>query len=552
MNKLRCGLKYLMIALLVTFCAVGLGLNLNNARVKAFADDEVGAGTSSTAKTISSIDSIQSVTYKEVSGNAVQQTPTIKVLDNEGQEVGSENYDITIEYKKVSEEDSAYQVITTTDAYYQAGSYKITATAKSEKATEITGSASTIYEIQKADVSDDDLKFADAEISKDSDAESFTNTLTNALGLSVTYEVTQNKHITINEDGLVTLGRNPEAETEVQVCAVFSGNDNYNPKTVSYTLKVKNYFTITWKLNNGSSDVVKRLQYGEDLVFDSTNPQVVPQKDPTEEFAYTFSGWSPIISENAKVVEDATYVANFTAVKRTYVITFKVDESVVATKSYQFGEIPSCTTPFKSGTNEYAYEFVKWHNDYTENITAVTRDAIYSAVFVKRYYTLESDVVSSDDEPVAKIISASGIYEGASFIVDKKEEISFSTPKNSENIVSFSAKLVYGVAPIDLNGEKVKIRIKVEDLPSKTKDIKVAMKNSDGEVELLDVTIEDDYLTFETSRIGDFMVVRDCGNLLATCLISVALILIVVMVLTVIFIPLLKRQDHTYVEDEEN
>ncbi len=550
MKILKSSVKYLLVSLFVALTVLGLGANLNNARVKAFAEEVDGTETSSTIKTISSIESIQSATYKEENGEAVRQNPTIKVLDSEGGEVNAENYNITIQYKSFDEGANSQEIVGA-EAYKNAGYYQITATAKEEKSSEITGSASIVYEIQKANISDDNFKFSENSITKNSDDESFTNTLTNTLGLDVSYEVAPNKNVTVNNEGMVTLGRNNEAETEVVVSAIFSGNNNYNAKTVSYTLKVKNYFTITWKLNNGATDVVRRYQYGESLGT-GANIQLTPQKEPTEEFEYTFSGWNPIISENAKVVEDKTYEAIFTSKKRTYIITFKVDESIVATKSYQFGEIPSCATPFKSGTNEYAFEFVKWHNDYTENITAVTREAIYSAVFVKRYYTLESDVASSEDEPIAKIISSSGIYEGASFIVNQKEEISFSTPKNSENIVSFSAKLVYGVAPIDLSGEKVKVRIKVEDLPSKTKDIRVAMKNSDGEVELLDVEIDGDYLTFETSKVGDFMVVRDCGNLLATCLISVAIILIVVMVLTVVFIPLLKRQDHSYTEDEEN
>lgn len=78
------------------------------------------------------------------------------------------------------------------------------------------------------------------------------------------------------------------------------------------------------------------------------------------------------------------------------------------------------------------------------------------------------------------------------------------------------------------------------------------MENSEGEIELIDCVIDGEYLTFETNKISDFMIVKDCGNLLATCLISFAFILVVVMVLTVVLVPVLKKQDHTYVEDDEN
>ena len=129
------------------------------------------------------------------------------------------------------------------------------------------------------------------------------------------------------------------------------------------------------------------------------------------------------------------------------------------------------------------------------------------------------------------------------------DEISFATPKNCENIASYSAKLVYGVVPIEL-GEKVRVKVYVEDI-AKTNSIKVAIKNTDGDIELLDVTFDEDgNLYFETNKISDFMIVKDCGNLLATCLISFALIFVCVCVLTIILIPMLKKQEHATSIDE--
>ncbi len=52
------------------------------------------------------------------------------------------------------------------------------------------------------------------------------------------------------------------------------------------------------------------------------------------------------------------------------------------------------------------------------------------------------------------------------------------------------------------------------------------------------------------NKISDFMIVKDCGNLLATCLISFALIFVCVCVLTIILIPMLKKQEHTTSVDE--
>lgn len=540
MKTINSLLKYLAIAIFVVLSVAGFGILSGKICYKASADEVMPSS-------IQSIEEIASVSYMEVEGTAKQQVPTIKVLGDTGSQIDSSKYTIAIQYKKINEDDSEYQEVAEEGAYYQAGCYKITASANTESG--LTGSATTIYQITKADISNDDFKFNETIVNKNSDDTTFSNTLTNSLGVDVVYDVTANKNITISEDGVVTLGRNPEVETEVQVSAVFSGNDNYNPKTVSYTLKVKNYYFITWKKDNADVGQVQKFQYGTNPTFSGTL-----QKDSTAEFNYVFDGWEPEIIESTQVVEDKTYIARFNKVKRSYTITFVLDDgTVLASQVLKYGEIPTCPTPTKSGTSEYKYEFVDWENDFTKNsVTAVNTDATYRAKFVKRMLNLKSKVDSSTGSSIAEINSENGIYEGSSFVVTKADEISFATPKNSENIASYSAKLVYGYTPIDLNGEKIKVTIKVEGLPSKTEDIKVAIKNYDGEVELIDVEIDGEYLTFETSKISDFMVVRDCGNLLATCLISVALILVVVMVLTVVFIPLLKRQDHSYSEDEEN
>lgn len=494
-----------------------------------------GDVSASAEKELPSISEIASVTYTGES-----QVPTIKILDG-SDEVGAENYILSYRYKKIGADDSEYSSVEEPE-FKNAGLYEITATAQGEV---YTGSSTTIYTINKADVTNEQFYFATTTIEKNSNDANFTNELTNTLNLNVVYSIVQSKGISVNEStGEITLARNAEKETLVSVVAKFLGDDNYNPAQTSYTLKVTNKFTITWIIDGVSQTEV--FDYGDNLIYAKglSNPVKISEDD--FEYSYTFSRWEPIIENEAIVTEDRAYTAIFNKIKRTYLITFKLeDDSIIETIQVEYGKTPVCSVvPTKAGNDLYKYEFTGW----TPTITTVTGPATYVGKFVARALVLKSNSVG-DEPSVAEIISQNGIYEGSSFEVKQMDEISFATPKNCENIASYSAKLVYGVVPIEL-GEKVRVKVYVEDI-AKTNSIKVAIKNTDGDIELLDVTFDEDgNLYFETNKISDFMIVKDCGNLLATCLISFALIFVCVCVLTIILIPMLKKQEHTTSVDE--
>ena len=498
------------------------------------------SASASAEKELPSISKIASATYTGKS-----QVPTIKILDG-SDEVGADNYTLSYRYKKIDADNSEYSSVEEPE-FINAGVYEITATAQGEV---YTGSSTTTYTINKADVTNEQFYFATTAIEKNSNDENFTNELTNYLGLkNVVYSIVKSNDktegISVDENtGEITLAHNAEKETLVSVVAKFLGDDNYNPAQTSYTLKVTNKFTITWIIDGVSQAEV--FDYGDNLIYAKglSNPVKISEDD--FEYSYTFSRWEPIIENEAIVTEDRAYTAIFNKIKRTYLITFKLeDDSIIETIQVEYGKTPVCSVvPTKAGNDLYKYEFTGW----TPTITTVTGPATYVGKFVARTLVLKSNSVG-DETSVAEIISQSGIYEGSSFEVKQMDEISFATPKNCENIASYSAKLVYGVVPIEL-GEKVRIKVYVEDI-AKTNSIKVAIKNTDGDIELLDVTFDEDgNLYFETNKISDFMIVKDCGNLLATCLISFALIFVCVCVLTIILIPMLKKQEHTTSVDE--
>lgn len=70
------------------------------------------------------------------------------------------------------------------------------------------------------------------------DSENTFPTLSNIHNLEVTYSVSDTDYATIDQNGNITLVASTGADT-ILVNAIFAGNDNYKPATVSYSLKIK-------------------------------------------------------------------------------------------------------------------------------------------------------------------------------------------------------------------------------------------------------------------------------------------------------------------------
>jgi hypothetical protein len=145
-------------------------------------------------------------------------------------------------------------------------------------------------------------------------------------------------------------------------------------KEATYTAEFAssvNQYTITF-LDDDGTELQKSLwDYGATPTYPET-----PQKLPTAETVYTFSGWSPRI---VPVSKDATYTARYSSSAREYSITFLNDDGTnFLTIGCAYGEIPSCPrTPTHPNDPEYSYLFSGW----MPAITPVKEDAIYTAQF---------------------------------------------------------------------------------------------------------------------------------------------------------------------------
>ncbi len=148
--------------------------------------------------------------------------------------------------------------------------------------------------------------------------------------------------------------------------------------TATYTAKTRKY-TITF-VNGDGSTTTQDVEYG-------TKPTAPAGKTPanTDEFTYSFSGWSPTI---VSVTGAATYTAVVTNTVNQYEIVFlNYDGSKLQSSMVAYGTTPSYTgTPTRDPDDQYTYTFTGW----TPAVVPVTETASYTATFSAEAIPVES------------------------------------------------------------------------------------------------------------------------------------------------------------------
>ena len=135
------------------------------------------------------------------------------------------------------------------------------------------------------------------------------------------------------------------------------------------------YKTITWQNYDGSTLKTEQVNCGETPSYSGETPT----KPATEQYTYTFSGWSPAVTA---VTEDQTYTAQFSSTVKKYTVTWKnSDDSTLKTEQVNYGETPSYSgeTPTKASDGKYNYTFSGW----SPAITTVSGNVTYTAEFTK-------------------------------------------------------------------------------------------------------------------------------------------------------------------------
>lgn len=141
-----------------------------------------------------------------------------------------------------------------------------------------------------------------------------------------------------------------------------------------------NAYTVTWVNEDGTElEIDENVAYGTVPEYNGTTPE----KDGDAQYSYTFTGWTPAITE---VTGDVTYKAVFEQRVNQYTVTWKNwDGTELEIESAAYGDIPVYTgkEPVKEGDAGHTYTFSGW----TPEITAVTENTEYTAVFTENVNT---------------------------------------------------------------------------------------------------------------------------------------------------------------------
>jgi len=138
--------------------------------------------------------------------------------------------------------------------------------------------------------------------------------------------------------------------------------------------------------------------------------------DSTDEYDYTFTGWSPAYVPGTGVTSDLRFNAQYSSQYRKYTVTFDAGAGTFAgggstlTQTYHYGDtIVPPADPVRAGGPGYEYEFDGWQPPLTSGMTVTwsrTFTAAYHAVGTggrEETGIIVSDGVTSEDINVGSI-----------------------------------------------------------------------------------------------------------------------------------------------------
>jgi len=183
-------------------------------------------------------------------------------------------------------------------------------------------------------------------------------------------------------------GAAPTKDATAQYTYTFNGSWSPAPSAVTgkatYTAQfdsVVNKYTVTWLNHDGSVlETDTDVPYGTTPTYDGA----APTKAGNAQYSYNFTGWTPAVSA---VTGNVSYTAKFDTAVNSYTITWvNGDGKTIETDTVNYGVYPSYdgSTPTKTATAQYTYNFTGW----SPEVVNVVGDATYTAQFsstVNRY-----------------------------------------------------------------------------------------------------------------------------------------------------------------------
>ena len=174
----------------------------------------------------------------------------------------------------------------------------------------------------------------------------------------------------VDDGDMPNYGEAPAKETTAEFTYTF---DKWTPTVVSATedatytasyTSVKNKYGVRFVAEyNSDMDKTVSVEYGTSV--NSIAPLITGAW--TIEWNYDFDGWTPAITDETIVTDEATYTAKYKVTKNRYTVTFVMDDGIEKAAddvTVDYGTsiasfIPS-TDPIKQATAARTYEFDRW------------------------------------------------------------------------------------------------------------------------------------------------------------------------------------------------
>ena len=158
-----------------------------------------------------------------------------------------------------------------------------------------------------------------------------------------------------------------------------------NATVTLYAVWQKNTYTITWNDGDGNVLGTTTVAYGDVPAYTLA---ATPTKSADATYTYTFNNtWSPAI---VAVTGDTTYTAQYTAVAKTYTVTWKdYNGTVLKTDAgVTVGTIPAYTgTPTRAADTTNTYTFSGWNDGAASYAVGTALPALVADTTYTAYYS---------------------------------------------------------------------------------------------------------------------------------------------------------------------
>jgi predicted outer membrane repeat protein len=145
------------------------------------------------------------------------------------------------------------------------------------------------------------------------------------------------------------------------------------------------------KFMDWDATILSEKKYKAGTSYSDISVPEDPSRPPTEEFSYTFKGWSPEVPTSGELTDNVVFAATYDYTVNQYTIRFiNWDGTVLSERLYDFGTSPDDIVrpedPTRAPDQHYTYDFIGWTPSITEVMTDETYQAVYSGTV--RTYTI--------------------------------------------------------------------------------------------------------------------------------------------------------------------